>query len=37
MCIGKIGTTIGKEIVAWTRTGGSKSLLITKPVVILTD
>lgn len=31
MCIGKIGTTIGKEIVAWTRTGGSKSF------VILTD
>lgn len=37
MCIGKIGTTIGKEIVAWTRTGGSKSLLITKPVICNID
>lgn len=30
MGIGKIGTTIGKEIVAWTKTG--KSLLTSKPV-----
>lgn len=30
MGIGKIGTTIGKEIIAWTKTG--KSLLTSKPV-----
>ena len=37
MGIGKIGTTIGKEIIAWTRTSG-KSLLATKPVkVTLSD
>ena len=36
MGLGKIGTTIGKEIVAWTKTG--KSLLATKPVkVTLSD
>ncbi len=33
MEIGKLGTTIGKEIVAWTKTG--KSLLTSKPVLIL--
>lgn len=33
MGIGKIGTTIGKEVVAWTRTG-SKSLLATRPVKV---
>lgn len=33
MGIGKIGTTIGKEIIGWTRTGG-KSLLATKPVKV---
>ena len=31
-----LGTTIGKEIIAWTRTSGSKSLLATRPVKINT-
>ena len=35
MGIGKIGTAIGKEIVAWTRTG-DKSLLATRPMEINT-
>ena len=34
MGIGKISTTIGKEIIAWTKTG--KSLLATKPVKVNT-
>lgn len=34
MGIGKIGTTIGKEIIAWTKTG--KSLLTTRPVKVNT-
>ena len=34
MGIGKIGTTIGKEIIAWTKTG--KSLLATRPVKVNT-
>ena len=34
MGIGKIGTTIGKEIIAWTRSG--KSLLATSPVKVNT-
>lgn len=34
MALGKIGTTIGKEIIAWTKTSGSKSLLATKPIKI---
>ena len=34
MGIGKIGTTIGKEIIAWTKTG--KSLLATKPIKVNT-
>lgn len=34
MGLDKIGTTIGKEIIAWTRTGASKSLLATKPVTV---
>lgn len=38
MTLGKIGTTIGEKIIAWTRTSGSKSLLATKPVkVTLSD
>ena len=32
MGIEKIGTTIGKEIVAWTKTG--KSLLATRPIKV---
>ena len=35
MGIGTIGTAIGKEIIAWTRTGG-KSLLATIPVKVNT-
>ena len=35
MGIGKIGTTIGKEIIAWTRTCG-KSMLATRPVNVNT-
>ena len=35
MGIGTIGTAIGKEIIAWTRTGG-KSLLATRPVKVNT-
>lgn len=31
MSLGKIGTTLGKEIIAWTRTG-SNGLLATRPV-----
>ena len=33
MGIGKIGASIGKEIIAWTRTS-SKSLLATRPVMV---
>ena len=33
MVLEKVGRTIGKEIIAWTRTGG-KSFLATKPVKI---
>ena len=36
MVIGKIGVNIGKEIIAWTRTGG-KSLLATRPIKINTQ
>lgn len=36
MTFGKIGTTLGKEILAWTRTGGSKSLLATRHVKVNT-
>lgn len=36
MGIGKIGTAIGKEIIAWTRTSGSKSLLEARPIKINT-
>ena len=35
MGLEKVGETIGKEIVAWTRTSG-KSLLTTKPVKVNT-
>ncbi len=35
MLLGKIGTTIGKEIIAWTRANG-KSLLATRPVKVNT-
>lgn len=34
MGLEKVGTTIGKEIIAWTRTSGSKNLLATKPVKV---
>lgn len=34
MGMGKIGTVIGKEVIAWTRTSASKSLLATKPVKV---
>lgn len=34
MGLEKIGTTISKELIAWTRTSGSKSLLATKPVKV---
>lgn len=34
MGMGKIGTVISKEIIAWTRTSASKSLLATKPVKV---
>ena len=33
MGLEKVGTTIGKEIIAWTRTSG-KSLLATKPAKV---
>lgn len=33
MTLGKIGTTLGKEIIAWTRTSG-RSLLATRPVKV---
>lgn len=33
MTLGKIGTTLGKKIIAWTRTSG-KSLLATRPVKV---
>ncbi len=36
MGIGKIGTTIGKEIIAWTKTSG-KSMLTSKPVKVNID
>ena len=36
MGLDKIGTTIGKEIIAWTRTGASKSLLATKAIKVNT-
>ena len=36
MGMGKIGTVIGKEVIAWTRTSASKSLLATKPVKVNT-
>ena len=36
MGIGKIGATIGKEIIAWTRTSGCNSLLATRPIKINT-
>lgn len=35
MALGKIGTTLGKEIIAWTRTS-SKSLLATRPIKVNT-
>lgn len=35
MTLGKIGTTIGKEIIAWTRTG-DKGLLAMKPIKVNT-
>lgn len=34
MGLEKAGTTIGKEIIAWTKTSVSKSLLATKPVKV---
>ena len=36
MGIEKAGLNLGKEIIAWTRTSGSKNLLATKPVNIST-
>ncbi len=33
MTLGKIGTTLGKEIIAWTRTSG-RNLLATRPVKV---
>ena len=36
MGLEKVGTTISKEIIAWTRTNGSKSLLAMKPVKVNT-
>lgn len=36
MGLEKIGKIIGKEVIAWTRTSASKSLLATKPVKINT-
>lgn len=35
MTLGKIGTTLGKEIIAWTKTSG-RSLLATRPVKVNT-
>lgn len=34
MGMGKIGTVMGKEVIAWTRTVANKSLLATKPVKV---
>ena len=34
MGLEKVGTTIGKEIIAWARTSNSKSLLTTRPVKV---
>lgn len=36
MVLEKLGKGLGKEIIAWTRTGNSKSLLATRPVKINT-
>lgn len=36
MVLEKVGTTIGKEIIAWTKTSGSKSLLAMRPIKINT-
>lgn len=36
MGIEKFGLNLGKEIIAWTKTSGSKSLLATKPVKVNT-
>lgn len=37
MGLEKLGTTIGKEVIAWTRTSASKSLLATKPIKVNTS
>ena len=37
MGLEKVGTTFGKELIAWTRTSGSKSLLTTKPMKVNTS